>query len=144
MRDYLRTFSLCFEFGKTTELQSRSRESGFKPPMSDAHLTIYRAVKLKSNPIRAHYRPNPTKHKGSFPQYTEQCLGLDLHLSRVLFGFTRCCSTSVQRPFSRKSGSSRKRSLRGSRRRISGACLRAAARNLWKNAARRFGVLCCA
>jgi hypothetical protein len=37
---------LCFEFGKTTELQSRSRESGFKPPMSDAHLTIYRAVKL--------------------------------------------------------------------------------------------------
>src|SRR5437773_11931826 len=46
MRDYLRTVSLCFEFGKTTELQSRSRESGFKPPMSDAHLTIYRAVKL--------------------------------------------------------------------------------------------------
>jgi hypothetical protein len=46
MRDCLRTFSLCFEFGKTTELQSRSRESGFKPPMSDAHLTIYRAVKL--------------------------------------------------------------------------------------------------
>jgi len=35
-----------FEFGKTTDLQSRSRESGFKPPMSDAHLTIYRAVKL--------------------------------------------------------------------------------------------------
>src|SRR5947207_2104353 len=48
MRDYLRTVSLCFEFGKTTELQSRSRESGFKPPMSDAHLTIYRAVKLNS------------------------------------------------------------------------------------------------
>src|SRR5438132_7563084 len=46
MRDYLRTFSLCFEFGKTTDLQSRSRESGFKPPMSEAHLTIYRAVKL--------------------------------------------------------------------------------------------------
>src|SRR5947199_2989807 len=46
MRDYLRTVSLCFEFGKTTELQSRSRESGFKPPMSEAHLTIYRAVKL--------------------------------------------------------------------------------------------------
>ena len=46
MRDYLRTVSLCFDFGKTTELQSRSRESGFKPPMSDAHLTIYRAVKL--------------------------------------------------------------------------------------------------
>jgi len=39
-------FHCCFEFGKTTELQSRSRESGFKPPMSDAHLTIYRAVKL--------------------------------------------------------------------------------------------------
>jgi len=39
---------------KTTELQSRSRESGFKPPMSDAHLTIYRAVKLDSlNPIRS-------------------------------------------------------------------------------------------
>jgi hypothetical protein len=37
---------LCFEFGKTTELQSRSRESGFKSPMSEAHLTIYRAVKL--------------------------------------------------------------------------------------------------
>jgi len=37
-----------FEFGKTTELQSRSRESGFKPPMSNAHLTIYRAVKLTS------------------------------------------------------------------------------------------------
>src|SRR5437016_6182097 len=46
MRDYLRTFSLCVEFGKTTDLQSRSRESGFKPPMSEAHLTIYRAVKL--------------------------------------------------------------------------------------------------
>jgi hypothetical protein len=46
MRDYLRTVSLCFEFGKTTELQSRSRESGFKSPMSEAHLTIYRAVKL--------------------------------------------------------------------------------------------------
>ena len=27
--------------------------------MSDAHLTIYRAVKLKSNPIRAYYRPDP-------------------------------------------------------------------------------------
>src|SRR5437870_10716276 len=53
MRDYLRTVSLCFDFGKTTELQSRSRESGFKPPMSDAHLTIYRAVKLNSvNPIK--------------------------------------------------------------------------------------------
>src|SRR5437773_12155335 len=51
MRDYLRTVSLCFEFGKTTELQSRSRESGFKPPMSDAHLTIYRAVKKQCNPI---------------------------------------------------------------------------------------------
>jgi hypothetical protein len=37
---------LCLNFGKTTDLQSRSRESGFKPPMSDAHLTIYRAVKL--------------------------------------------------------------------------------------------------
>jgi hypothetical protein len=35
-----------FEFGKTKQLQSRSRESSFKPPMSDAHLTIYRAVKL--------------------------------------------------------------------------------------------------
>jgi hypothetical protein len=39
---------IVFEFGKTTELQSRSRESGFKPPMSSAHLTIYRAVKLTS------------------------------------------------------------------------------------------------
>ena len=38
-------FHLCFEFGITTELQSRSRESGFKPPMSNAQLTIYRAVK---------------------------------------------------------------------------------------------------
>jgi hypothetical protein len=37
---------LCFEFGKTKQLQSRSRESSFKPPMSDAHLTIFRAVKL--------------------------------------------------------------------------------------------------
>ncbi|PYJ29696.1 MAG: hypothetical protein DMF24_09875 [Verrucomicrobia bacterium] len=54
---------MCFEFGKTTELQSRSRESGFKPPMSDAHLTIYRAVKLKSNPISVHYRPDRAKHK---------------------------------------------------------------------------------
>ena len=35
-----------FELGKTNALQSRSRESGFKPPMSDAHLTIYRAVEL--------------------------------------------------------------------------------------------------
>src|SRR5262249_41087463 len=41
-------FHCVFEKGKTTELQSRSRESGFKPPMSDAHLTIYRAVKLNS------------------------------------------------------------------------------------------------
>ncbi len=40
------TVSLCFEYGNTTELQSRSRESGFKPPMSEAHLTIFRAVKL--------------------------------------------------------------------------------------------------
>src|SRR5262249_28977260 len=39
-------FHCVLIFGKTTELQSRSRESGFKPPMSDAHLTIYRAVKL--------------------------------------------------------------------------------------------------
>ena len=39
-------FHCVLNFGKTTELQSRSRESGFKPPMSDAHLTIYRAVKL--------------------------------------------------------------------------------------------------
>src|SRR4029077_12008065 len=38
-------FHCVLNFGKTTELQSRSRESGFKPPMSDAHLTIYRAVK---------------------------------------------------------------------------------------------------
>ena len=53
---------------KTTELQSRSRESGFKPPMSDAHLTIYRAVKLDSlNPISAHYRPCLTKHKLAQP-----------------------------------------------------------------------------
>ncbi|HEX3420624.1 MAG TPA: hypothetical protein VHT01_05305, partial [Candidatus Udaeobacter sp.] len=37
-------------------LQSRSRESGFKPPMSNAHLTIYRAVKLnRVNPIGSHY-----------------------------------------------------------------------------------------
>src|SRR5438477_4153719 len=61
MRDYLRTFSLCFDFGKTTELQSRSRESGFKPPMSDAHLTICRAVKLNSvNPIKAAVSPGYT------------------------------------------------------------------------------------
>src|SRR5881396_1887439 len=39
-------FHCVLNFGKTTELQSRSRESGFKPPMSDAHLTIYRAKKL--------------------------------------------------------------------------------------------------
>jgi hypothetical protein len=56
-----------FEFGKTTDLQSRSRESGFKPPMSDAHLTIYRAVKLnRVNPMSAHYRPDLRKHKRSF------------------------------------------------------------------------------
>ena len=41
-------FLCVLNFGKTTELQSRSRESGFKPPMSNAHLTIYRAVKLNS------------------------------------------------------------------------------------------------
>src|SRR5205823_13553937 len=58
---------IVFEFGKTTDLQSRSRESGFKPPMSDAHLTIYRALKLKqSNPISAHYRPDRAKHKRLF------------------------------------------------------------------------------
>src|ERR1051325_6557610 len=34
------------EYGKTKELQSRSRESGFKPPMSEAHLTIFRAVEI--------------------------------------------------------------------------------------------------
>ena len=34
--------------------------------MSDAHLTIYRAVKLKSNPISAHYRSDSEKHKQSF------------------------------------------------------------------------------
>jgi hypothetical protein len=53
-----------FEFGKTTELQSRSRESGFKPPMSDAHLTIYRALKFKqSNPISGQYRTNSAEDK---------------------------------------------------------------------------------
>ena len=57
-------FHCCFEIGKTTELQSRSRESGFKPPMSDAHLTIYRAVKLnESNPISAQPRTHSPKHK---------------------------------------------------------------------------------
>src|SRR6516225_112995 len=61
-------FHCVLNFGKTTELQSRSRESGFKPPMSDAHLTIYRAVKLDSlNPISAHYRPCLTKHKLAQP-----------------------------------------------------------------------------
>ncbi len=44
--DFVDGSSLCFEYGNTTELQSRSRESGFKPPMSEAHLTIFRAVKL--------------------------------------------------------------------------------------------------
>src|SRR6201997_1709923 len=39
-------FHCVLNFGKTTDLQRRSRESGFKPPMSVAHLTIYRAVKL--------------------------------------------------------------------------------------------------
>jgi len=36
----------CVEVWKNVWLQSRSRGSGFKPSMSDAHLTIYRAVKL--------------------------------------------------------------------------------------------------
>jgi hypothetical protein len=32
--------------------------------MSDAHLTIYRAVKLnRVNPISAHYRPDFAEHK---------------------------------------------------------------------------------
>jgi hypothetical protein len=49
-KERLPTYSfIVFEFGKTKQLQSRSRESGFKPPMSDAHLTIYRA--LKSNRV---------------------------------------------------------------------------------------------
>jgi hypothetical protein len=39
-------FHCVLNLEKLPKLQSRSRESGFKPPMSDAHLTIYRAVKL--------------------------------------------------------------------------------------------------
>src|SRR5215467_1950865 len=69
---------IVFEFGKTKELQSRSRESGFKPPMSDAHLTIYRAVKLKqSNPISPHYHANRAEHKRSFQAMVilENCSG---------------------------------------------------------------------
>src|ERR1051325_5641506 len=66
-------FHCVLNLGKTTELQSRSRESGFKPPMSDAHLTIYRAVKLNrvSNKC-GHYRPDQAKHNRSFHRAVKQ------------------------------------------------------------------------
>src|SRR5690349_10707846 len=61
-------FHCVLKFGKATELQSRSRESGFKPPMSNAHLTIYRAVKLNSVIQYPHkLAPDSQERKSLFP-----------------------------------------------------------------------------
>src|SRR5262245_8935004 len=67
-KERLPTYSfIVFEFGKTKQLQSRSRESGFKPPNERCSPDDLPCREVKqSNLISAHYRVNCPEHKRSF------------------------------------------------------------------------------
>src|SRR5947208_13353493 len=67
MRDYLRTFSLCFEFWKNYRPTEPFPGIGFqttnerRPPDDLPSSEVN-----QSNPISAHYRSDSEKHKQSF------------------------------------------------------------------------------
>src|SRR5438067_13403811 len=67
MRDYLRTFSLCFEFWKNYRATEPFPEIRFQTTNERGSPDdLPRSEVKQSNPISAHYRPVRTKHKQSF------------------------------------------------------------------------------
>ena len=73
MRDYLRTFSLCFEFGKTTEATEPFPGIGFQTTNERRSPDdLPRSEVRQSNPISAQYRPDRGDHKESFHHAAKQ------------------------------------------------------------------------
>src|SRR5438132_13921633 len=67
MRDYLRTFSLCFEFWKNYRSTEPFPGIGFQTTNERRSPDdLPRSEVKQSNPISAHYRPDRAKHKRSF------------------------------------------------------------------------------
>ena len=80
-RDYLRTISLCFEFGKTTELQSRSRDR-FQTTNEQRSPDDLTCSEVKQrNLIGMDYRTDHAEHK--FPGAPSA--GFDCHSSSLAF-----------------------------------------------------------
>src|SRR2546430_10571581 len=85
MRDYLRTFSLCFEFWKNYRATEPFPGIGFQTTNERRSPDdLPRSEVKQSNPISAHYRPDRGKHKRSFHDAPNRGLGLDLELSQAL------------------------------------------------------------
>src|SRR5947207_15456686 len=67
MRDYLRTFSLCFEFWKNYRATEPFPGIGFQTTNERRPPDDLPCSEVKqSNPISAHYRPDSAKYKRSF------------------------------------------------------------------------------
>src|SRR5207249_348908 len=67
MRDYLHTFSLCFEFWKNYRATEPFPGIGFQTTNERRSPDdLPRSEVKQSNPISAHYRPDRGKHKRSF------------------------------------------------------------------------------
>ena len=73
MRDYLRTFSLCFDFGKTTEATEPFPGIGFQTTNERRSPDdLPRSEVKQSNPISAQYRADRGDHKRSFHHAAKQ------------------------------------------------------------------------
>src|SRR5687767_128734 len=78
-KERLPTYSFIVIFwSNTCELQSRSREPGFKSPLRKSQLTIYHATnKTELNPIGGQYRLLWLKRNRYFPSEFRRNLTLD-------------------------------------------------------------------
>ena len=91
MRGYLRTFSLCFEFGKTTEATEPFPGIGFQTTNERRSPDdLPRSEVKQSNPISGYYRPDRGDHKRSFHHAAKQIFRFTPDIAGCAARLTRC------------------------------------------------------